>query len=221
MNVLVVGATGGSGRAAVRSLLAAGHRVTAFARGARSLEGMSADLRCVVGDAMDASQLRDAMPGHDAVVVTLGIAENPIRVRWSGAKSTASNVRSAGTANIVDAMRDKGVRRLVVQTSYGVGETRDRLPALYRMMFSLLLKPQIADTEVQEQVVRRSGLDWTLAQPVNLTDNDAQTSPFASTTGDTRGMKVTRAQVGRYLAEAVSRPEHVGRTVALSGGGAA
>jgi uncharacterized protein YbjT (DUF2867 family) len=118
-------------------------------------------------------------------------------------------------------MRRHGVTRLVVQTSFGVGPTRDRLPMLYRMVFALLLRPQIQDTERQEQVVRSSGLDWVLVQPVNLTDDTDTSAAFASHEGEFRSMKVGRRQVGEFLAEVASNGGHSGATVALSGHGAA
>ncbi|WP_280155326.1 SDR family oxidoreductase [Piscinibacter sp. XHJ-5] len=218
MKVLVVGATGGSGRAAVSGLLAAGHEVTAFSRRAQSLQAMSPALRCVNGDAMSAGDVERAVQGHDAVIVVLGIAESALRVRLLGSAGTPMDVRSAGTRNVVAAMKRHGVRRLVVQSSFGVGETRHKLPWVYRLMFALLLKPQIADTERQEREVRASGLDWVIAQPVNLTDTPADTPPFVSAEGQTRRMQVSRQQVGRFLADVVRGDAFVGRSVALSGG---
>ena len=91
---------------------------------------------------------------------------------------------------MIAAMRKHGVRRLVVQSSYGVGETRRSLRWVERMFFSLLLKPQIADTEVQELEVRESGVDWVLAQPVHLTDDESEEMPFASTDGQVREWKI-------------------------------
>src|SRR5690606_16496004 len=140
----------------------------------------------------------------------------PLLVRLRGSTGTAMTVRSAGTRNIVAAMHEHGVRRLVVMSSYGVGETRDRLSLKWRLIFSLLLRPQIADTEVQEQIVRNSGLDWVIAQPVGLTDDTDEGSPFVSTDGEARHMNVSRQAVARFLAEAAQRPTHVGQCVALS-----
>lgn len=219
MKVLVVGATGGSGRAAVTALVRRGHEVTALSRHAMSLtdDPALAAVRAVDGDATDPSVVGPLVAGQDAVVVTLGISESALRVRLRGPAGTAADVRSRGTRTVVDAMRSHGVRRLVVQTSYGVGETRDRLSATMRVVFALLLRPQIAETEVQHALVRDSGLDWVSVQPVNLTDEDADGLPFASSAGDIRGEKVARARVGRFLATAVEDDRWVGRTVALSG----
>lgn len=219
MRVLVIGATGGTGRRAVTELLARGHDVTAFARGAAGLEVRDdARLRRLPGDATDAADVRAAVAGHDAVVVALGIAEDALRVRLRGSRGTPMDVRSRGTKHVVAAMREHGVRRLVVLSSYGVGPTRDRLPLVTRLVFALVLAPQIADTERQEQVVRASGLDWVLAQPVNLTDDVAPTGrAVASTTGDQVTMRVTRDHVARFLAVAVADDTLIGHTVTLSG----
>lgn len=216
MKVLVVGATGGSGRAAVDELLARGHEVTAFSRHARGLAGAAGHLRAVDGDAADSADVDRVVRGQDAVVVTLGISENPLRVRMFGSAGTPMDVRSRGTRTVVSAMRRHGVRKLVVQTSYGVGETREMLPLGQRLVFRLLLHPQIADTERQEQEVRASGLNWVLVQPVNLTDDPHPGLPFASTSGEICGLKVPRSCVGRFLVRAVEESGFDGRSVALS-----
>lgn len=131
---------------------------------------------------------------------------------------TPLDVRSAGTRIVVDAMREAGVKKLIVQTSYGVGDSRGRLPLKWKTIFALLLKPQIEDTELQESIVKASGLDWVLVQPVGLTDDDnADEKPFVSTEADAREMRISRRSVARWIAAALPRADFVGRSVALSG----
>lgn len=216
MRVLVVGASGGTGRAVSRALLSRGCEVTAFARRPHALESSPADATLLAGDATRFADVDRAVMGHDAVVVTLGIRENPLRVRLLGSAHTSMAVRSQGTQHVIEAMRCHGVRRLIVQSSFGVGATRGRLPWVHRLVFALLLRPQIQDTELQEQAVRASGLDWTLAQPVGLTDAVTTVPAFASPDGDTRSMKVSRRQVADFLAQAALTGIHAGSSVALS-----
>lgn len=217
MKVLVVGATGGSGRAAVEQLLAKGYEVTAFARQADRIQTRSERLHFINGSVMNQQDVERAVRGQDAVIVTLGISESPVRVRVFGPSHTPINVRSAGTQNVISAMQKEGVRKLVVQSSYGVGETRNKLGLVDKLFFKLLLKPQIADTEVQETAVRESGLDWMLIQPVHLTNKASKALPTVSTKGETGKMKVSRSSVGRFLAEAVQNPAYVHKSVSLSG----
>lgn len=221
MRLLIVGATGGSGRAAVAAALEAGHAVTAFSRRASEIASRCPRLRKLDGDVLDPDALARAVHGQDAVIVTLGITEHPVRVRLRGSRGTPLDVRSRGIASVVAAMQQHGVRRLVVQSSYGVGETRQCVGLQERLVFALLLKPHIDDHERQEAIVRASGLDWTIVQPVNLTDDTVLSLPFASTEAETRGMKVARSSVGRYLVHAVEDDTTIGRSVALSGRAAA
>jgi uncharacterized protein YbjT (DUF2867 family) len=203
---LVVGASRGVGAAVVERLLAEGHEVTALSR---SPLAKRPRLNPLAGDATSSSDVTLAVAGQDAVIVTLGITESPVRVRLLGPRATRIDVRSVGTQHVVDAMRARGVRRLVVLTSYGVGATRDRLGVGDRLLFALLLRPQIEDTAAQERIVTASGLDWTLAQPVHLTDADDDALPFASRDGDTHHMDVSRRSVARFLAEAATSPSHL------------
>ena len=217
MKILVIGSTGGSGRAAVKHLLADGHEVTAFARRAARIHGCAERLTTFDADALDLAAIERAVRGHDAVVVTLGISENPVGVRLFGAARTPMAVRSRGTRNVVAAMRTHGVRRLVVQTSYGVGATRDRLTFVERLFFSLVLRPQIADTEVQERTVVESDLDWVIVQPVHLTNDEDDAFPHLSTEGTTGERSVSRDSVGRFLARTATESAFVRRSVAVSG----
>ncbi len=215
MKILVVGATGGSGRAAVKHLLAEGHQVTAFSRGLLEDGAAASRLAQVRGDVMDASAVEQAVAGHDAVVVTLGISENPFRVRCFGAARTPLDVRSTGTAIVIAAMKRQGVRRLVVQTTFGVGETRGRLRWIDALFFALVLKPQIEDTELQNRAVEESDLDWVLVQPVHLTDGEGE-MPYVSAAGETGRPSVTRDGVGRVLARAATSPVLSRQTVTVS-----
>ncbi len=217
MRILVIGATGGSGRAAIEHLLAAGHHVTAFVRRPEANASAPAGLGYVQGDAMRAEDIERAVKGHDAVVVTLGITENPLRVRFFGPARTPLDVRSRGTRNVIAAMKKHGVRKLVVQTTYGLGETRQRLGFVDRTFFNLVLKPQVADTEIQSREVQESGLDWVLVQPVHLTDDASDEMPFVSVSDDIEGLKVSRRSVGRVLAAATQDDGYVGRCVSVSG----
>jgi putative NADH-flavin reductase len=217
MKISVIGATGGSGRAAVHWLLASGHEVTAFARQPQRLGIQHERLALVSGDVLTGSDVERAVAGQDAVVVTLGISENPLRVRLFGPARTPLTVRSRGTERVVEAMQRAGVRRLIVQSSYGVGATRERLRLVERLFFALLLAPQIADTEQQERIVRGSGLDWTLIQPVHLTDGAEEEMPFSSAHGETARMALSRRSVGRFLGQVAESPHWLGQSVALSG----
>lgn len=97
MRVLVVGATGGSGRAAVEGLAARGHEVTAFARRAGAVYAGCAGIRAVDGDATVPEDVDRAVRGQDAVVVTLGISER-LAVSGAAVPSAGPGLPAVGSA---------------------------------------------------------------------------------------------------------------------------
>ncbi|WP_322937641.1 NAD(P)-dependent oxidoreductase [Nocardioides bizhenqiangii] len=216
MKILVVGGSRGTGAAVVRTLAADGHLVTAFARSASSAGLGEHGVVAFDGDVMDADDLGKAMIGQDAVVVTLGISDNPLKVQYLRRASTPLDIRSAGTRRVVEAMQSAGLRRLVVQTVYGLGEGRRHLDLKWKLIFGLLLRPQIRDSTVQEQVVRESGLDWTLVRPVALTDEETTAPAHVDAQDERLGLQVARAQVARVFADVVDEPTSVGKTLSVS-----
>ena len=143
MNVIVFGATGTVGRLAVEQLLGAGHSVTAFARHPERLAIDHPALARVAGDALSAADVAAAMPGHDAAVVVLG----------AGA-SRRSTIRSEGTLNVIRAMQETGIRRLVVQSTLGARDSWGTLNFWWkRVMFGALLAPVFRDHELEGRMV--------------------------------------------------------------------
>ena len=216
MKVVVFGATGGTGRAVIGALHGAGHAVTAFARDPARLPDMP-EVAVVRGDAMSAGDVAAAVAGQDAVVVSLGNAQGSIGLMFGAKRTTPRDVCEVGTRNIVAAMQAAGVTRMVCVTAYGVGDTRDRLPLMYKLFYRLLLREQIADKEAQEKVVKASGLDWTLVQPVGLNDAPGAGTWLASTSGETRTHMVSRADLAAFIATELAGRAHVGQTVSFSG----
>lgn len=158
--LLILGATGGTGRHLTERALAAGYAVTVLVRDPSRVKVVHPRLDVVGGDASDGARLAEVVPGHDAVLFAVGA---PGRDR--------SRIRARSTAALVPAMRNAGVRRLIALSSFGIGETRQHLPWFLRYaVVPLLLHGAFADHEEQEGLVRDSGLDWTLVRPAHLND---------------------------------------------------
>lgn len=189
MKLLIFGSTGGTGRELVRQALSRGHDVTAFARHPTELDHQGVTV--VPGDVTDAAAVRAAVPGHDAVLCAIGA---PALVR--------TTVRTDGTRNIVAAMQDAGVRRLVCQSSLGVGDSLAvPMPLYVKLLFPLVLRRTFADHEGQEHLVRQSTLDWTIIRPTKMVDGE-RTGVYRSGLTDTKEkvkVKVSRADVADFM----------------------
>lgn len=110
MNVLVIGATGNTGRHVVRLLLAQAHEVTAFVRGSSTPMETNPHLRVVYGDARDLESLERAVRGQDAVIACFG-PKNLAR----------TDLQEVFMRNLVAAMTKGGVKRLVNLSAWGSG----------------------------------------------------------------------------------------------------
>ena len=165
---------------------------------------------------LDGEAVEKAVVGQDAVIVTLGIPDNPFRVRLTRRASSPLDVRSAGTERVIEAMRAHGVRRLVVQSVYGIGDGYRRLPLGLKAFFTLAIRPQVRDHEVQEALVRESGLDWTIVRPVVLHDEAVTAPARVVLDDDVPAMRVGRGQVADVLAGSLGRTDWFSRTLSVS-----
>ena len=161
MKVLILGATGGTGRALVDQAIAQGHVVTAFARDPSKVRSSNPNLHIAKGNMLDPASVEAAVRGQDAVISALGVRINvwpllaiiltcQLIARFAGLAGPvgwlvrlgvpllaylilfrATNVLSGGTKNIVQAMEKLGVKRFICESSLGVGDSKGQLGLLY------------------------------------------------------------------------------------------
>jgi len=216
MKIIVFGSTGGTGLATMQALVAAGHNITGFARDPTKLPS-SPSITPIRGDVMNAADVATAIPGHDLVVVSLGNSQNPFALILGARRTTPATVCETGTHHIVTAMQAAGITRLLVVTAFGIGDTRAQLPLAFKIFYRLVLREHMADKEQQEAVVKASGLDWTLVQPVGLTNGPCTNKWLASTDGVIRRQQMSRADVAAFLVSLVAATDYSRTTVGLSG----
>jgi uncharacterized protein YbjT (DUF2867 family) len=216
MNIIVFGPTGGTGRAVIAKMLADGHTVTAFARDPSKLSP-APGLTIVKGDAMNPADVKHAIPGHDTVVISLGNPQLAIAISLGARRTTPADICEIGTRNIVAALGPTSPVRVLAVTSFGVGDTRDKMQIAFKIFSQLLLREAMADKERQEAVLKASDLDYVLVQPVGLTDTPASGDWVASAKGETRKMRMSRKDVAAFIADEIANPLYHRQTVALSG----
>jgi putative NADH-flavin reductase len=205
VRILVFGATGGTGREVVGQALERDHEVTAFVRTPSKLTLRDACLRIFQGDIQQAESIRAAISGHDAVLSALG-------TRSLGPTTLLSDA----AREIAQTMEANGVRRILWESSMGVGATRGQLGPLYNwVLIPLLLRHVFADKERQEATLRASSLDWTIVQPASLT-NGPRTGVYR--VNDCSGRlfpRISRADVAHFMLEELVRRAHVRQSVSL------
>jgi uncharacterized protein YbjT (DUF2867 family) len=212
-NVLIIGASHGIGLEAARAALRAGHSVRALARSAASIPIEDANLDKVAGNALDPDTIRNALRDIDVVIQTLGVDVSP----WAVFERTT--LFSKSTRILVDAMKAAGLKRLIAVTGLGAGDSRGHGGLLYdAVVFPLLLKRVYDDKDVQERIIKSSGLDWTIVRPGLLTNSDA-TGIYRVLTApkDWRFGMISRADVADFLVRQVDDHALIGTTPLLIG----
>jgi putative NADH-flavin reductase len=192
VKLLVLGATGGTGREVVTQALRQGHEVTAFVRDPRKMTITDGRLRVVVGSTTDdAGAVARVVRGQDGVVSALGR-----RNSFRSADLIARSMRA-----IVPAMESQGIARLIVVSAFGVGESGRNAPLLPRLMYRLLLRDIFADKKAGEDYLRRSSLDWTLVYPVALTNGPRTGKYRVGERLDLGGIlpRISRADVADFI----------------------
>lgn len=164
MNIIIFGATGGTGRSLTGQALAEGYIVTGFERNPDALKLQHPNLTMIKGDIFDPAGVAEAIAGQDVVFCVLGVRPG-----------VTTPVCSVGTKNIILGMQKQGVKRLMVQSSYAVaaldGEWRE-VPWIVPLVSPLFGKERamFMDHVRQEEFVRQSNLDWIIVRPSRLTD---------------------------------------------------
>jgi putative NADH-flavin reductase len=222
MRLTIFAATGGIGRRLLEQAVAAGHQVTAVVRNPGKLS-VSGDVRVVAADLADADPavLEAAVDGADAVLSGLGPRSN-----------AEAGIASRGTRAIVQAMQATGVRRVVVVSAAPIGTVpspgRPKPPRhdpgdgfLMRHLLNPLAKAMFrehyADLALMEDVLRDSGLDWTVIRPPRLTDKPL-TGRYRTAYGRNlrRGVFVSRADVAQLMLRVLDQPETIKQAIGIA-----
>jgi putative NADH-flavin reductase len=206
MKIIIFGSTGTVGKHVITQALNAGHEVTAFARNPEKIKETHEHLTKVSGDVLNPASVDAAIPDHDAVLVVLGAGRNGV-------------VRASGTQNIINAMRRHGIKRLICQSSLGVGDSRVSLNFFWKyIMFGLLLRPAYADHELQEQYVKSSNLDWTIVRPAAFTDGEHSGKYLHgfAINDEKATLKISRADVADFLLKQLVDLHYLHKSPSLS-----
>ena len=201
MNLTVLGAAGATGVQVVEQALATGHQVTALARSAANVTLTNPNLHVIQGDATDRAVVSQALKGADAVISVLG-ARGP--------------VIAEATRAVAAAAEQAGPDRIVMLSSFAVA--RNRLKPVSKLVTRMAMGSQIKDKIAGEEVLRASGLDWTIVYATLLT-NGPKTEPKVVPETEEVGMsqRISRADVGSFLLQAATDGLYSRRDVIITG----
>lgn len=203
MKVIVFGASGKTGAMVVEKAKAAGHEVTAFSHGGN--EPPPSDVRIISGDASDANAVRRAVAGQDAVIATIG-GSTP----W---KDSGLEARTAEA--IITGMKAEGVRRLIIVSAMGVGDSADQASFIYgKLLIPTMIRGVVKDKTHMEDEVDASGLEFVIARPAMLSD-DPENGALRVVPEPQKANHARRGDLAQFLVDQLTSDAHLGQAVVV------
>ncbi len=206
--VAIFGATGRAGKHLVQQALDSGYCVRALARDPGKLAMQHERLLVIQGSLGDAARVEQVVAGADAVLSVLGPTSNEPTFEIS-----------QGTTTIIKAMKQHGVKRLVISAGAGVGDPGDA-PKLFNKLINVALKATARnvyeDMLKTVATVRESELDWTVVRVPRLTDGPPTGQIKTGMVGKGTGVNLSRADMAAFMLQQVDDFRHLRQAPVIS-----
>jgi putative NADH-flavin reductase len=204
MKIALIGATRGTGKHVLDQALERGHEVTVLARDPSKLQA-SPKLRVVQGDGRNLADVEKVVQGQEVVITTVGASQ----------VKKPEFLVSTSARPLVEAMKRHGVKRLLLLSTNGAGDSAGPMVKLLLPIFRTLAKPAyqtiFEDKNRAEEIVTATDLDWTLVRPPRLTDKPRvgryQTAPSKS--GGKAFAQISRADLATFMLDEAERGQWI------------
>jgi putative NADH-flavin reductase len=209
MKILIIGGTGATGKQLIQQALSLGLKVTVLARHPEKLRIEHANLIIIKGNVLDYQSVSNAMQSQQAVLSALGHKRFFIPTK----------TLSEGSKNIIRAMNENGVKRLICITSLGINESRFKLGLYYTLfVIPFIIFFYFRDKALQERLIEKSNLDWTIVQPGQLTNGKKREKyKVGKYAGHSILIKmISRADVAHFMLHELLKPSHLHQKTGIS-----
>lgn len=204
--MLVLGATGKTGKELIDIALARGHEVTAFVRSPAKIARRDQRLAVVKGDPRSVEELSAVLAGHDVVLSALGPTPREAMTRSTLLQDCASSA--------IAAMKRAGVRRFLIVSSALLFPGGGPLPAFFRF----LIRPHVRDLAAMEGTVKATTVEWTIARPPRLipaTDERYRAQPGGLPPGATLNSVMSWRAVAAFMLDSAENGSHLREVVGV------
>lgn len=216
MKVLLLGATGRTGKHVLTALLHAGHQVNLIVRDAAKLNGTTANI--FEGDVKDLSIMKNAMQGCDALISVLNISRNS-DFPWAKLR-TPEYFLSDTMKIILEAAKQTGLKRIIICSAWGVHETKKDIPFWFRWIIDHSnVGVAYRDHERQEDLLAASGLNYTIVRPVGLTNSLKEKKINITENNKPKpSLTISRKSVAGLMAALLNEGQYSKKAITVSNG---
>lgn len=213
--ILLFGATGRTGGLVINYALEKGYSVVALVRSPEKVKVQSAQLTVIKGSPIDAGDVRRAMKGCNVVISALSALSE--KESFSFKKIEPPHVLETTIRNAIDSMKVNGVKRIITLSSIGAGNSFNLAPWYMRLMIRITnFKIVFADHTRQETLLQQSGLDWTIARPVALTNGTELQELSVSYDKTPSPFRISRSLLAKFMVDCIDDASLIGKAPILS-----
>ena len=214
MKILVLGATGRTGKHIIEAALRRGHRISAIARNPEVLKDFAIDV--IPGTPYDFETVEKALTGCDAVINTLNVSrksENP----WAPLASPKDLI-SRSASNALRAMEKAGIRRFVALSTIGAGRSWKKSPVILKLIVSISnLRFAFRDHGKQEELLEGSGMEYTVCRAPMLSQEPNDRGAVAVPEEDRPpSMVLSRISAAEFFLTIIENGTYIRQTVNLA-----
>ncbi len=203
MKLFLLGATGQTGSILLQDALLRGHSVTAYVRNLDRINLQHENLCIIQGDLLNGENMATAMRGHDVVISCLG-----------GNDNDSTTVITELTQSVVNGMKLSHVNRIISISSAGI---HDEFSFITNIILKIFYKNVITDHKHGAQVIMNSGLQYTLARPLSLTNGEKKETYRKTVKGVPKGGKnISRKDLAHFLLMVMENDCFRNQTVGLA-----
>ncbi len=202
MKILILGATGRTGKWLIRKALEKGFLVNVLVRDKSSLETLDR-LNLFIGSPLDKELLAQAMTGCDAVISSLNISRTS-DFPWARLRASETFLSDVAS-HLISLAPETGVNRFVICSAWGTRETKQHIPFWFRWLIDTSnIGVAYRDHEKQEDLWEKSALNWTLVRPVGLTDQKiTQGIRITKNRFPRPNLTISRASLAKFMLEII------------------
>lgn len=213
--ILILGATGRTAKHAIPFALEKGYEVVALVRNPAKISITNDRLTIIKGLPTVIEDVRKAMEGCDAVLNLLSPLTRGEAISFR--KINPPRVLETSIANVLQVMKSYGVKRILTLSSVGVGDSWQYNPWYVKLLVKLTnFKVIFADHNAQEDLIKASETDWTIARPAGLNDNDTLGTLVVSYDRSPKPFQISRKLLAKFFIDNLYSEEFVHKMPMLS-----
>jgi len=216
MKILILGATGRTGKLVLAEALKQGYEVNCLVREPNRIKEDDKKLNIFKGSPERISELKNAIKGCDGIISALNISRKS-DFPWSKLR-TPKTFLSDVMKNIISISKNNEINRIVVCSAWGVAETEKEIPFWFNWFIkNSNIGVAYKDHEKQERLLELSNSKWTIVRPTGLTNFKKEKKIIESYNNEPKpNLTVSRKNVAKFMVDAMKKAELIGKKPVIS-----